>query len=228
MGRAFRACSCLRPTGSTGSTCAAMTPRSCTSTPMVPIRRAARSSPAMTAPAPALTTTATAWAGTIPASGPAKRRFWLTNGTPYWVEAVMMEGTGSDYMQVVMTAIDPGSQTDIGGVPAVAVGAALSGGFFSAPGNPDLNKLLFLSSPPANQLLGENDLANLTVLPSIVPPALSAYAAFQWQRSNGLGGFTNVPGGNVPALPNYYARLSDDNATFRFLASIPGTNAVLM
>src|SRR6185436_17929848 len=39
----------------------------------------------------------------------------LTNGTRYFVQAILEEGTGSDYLQVVLAGIDPATQTEFGG-----------------------------------------------------------------------------------------------------------------
>lgn len=146
----------------------------------------------------------------------------LTNGTPYYLEAMFKEGTGGDYFQVVMTAVD-GSGNDIGGTPAPAAGLSVSGGYFSAPGNPDLIQFVVNSTPPAEIFVTELDPVALTLNATAIPASLTPFVSYQWSRSNALSGvFTNMPGKTFPTL-SFFAPLSDDGAAYRLIATLPGT-----
>src|SRR5262249_33538420 len=72
----------------------------------------------------------------------------LTNGTGYYFEALLKEGTGGDHLEVFMTAVNPSNPTaDLGTVPTPASGVILNAaGLFTAPGNPDL---INIAGPPA-------------------------------------------------------------------------------
>ncbi len=150
----------------------------------------------------------------------------MTNGTAYWVEALMKEGTGGDYMEVVMRPLD-GSGNEIGGVPAAGAGNSLGGGFFSAPGNPDLIQFVVNSAPPAELTVNELDPVSLTLNATAIPASLAPFVSYQWQRSNSVTAlFTNIPGKTAPTLA-FFAPLDADGATFRLVAQLPGTTLKL-
>jgi hypothetical protein len=147
----------------------------------------------------------------------------LTNGTPYYMEAIMKEGGGGDYMVVVMRAIDPLTLLPIGGLPLTpAASDSLSGGFFQTTGNPDINQLLIVSAPPTELTVFENEQVNLQLIANAIPASLTPYISYQWQRTNdGSGTFTNIPGATTASL-SFYANLTDDESHYRLRASIPG------
>jgi hypothetical protein len=50
---------------------------------------------------------------------------------------------------------------------------------------------------------------------------------YQWQRGNGAGGFTNINAiGANSATFTFLAALTDNNAQYRVVASLPGTNVI--
>ena len=68
----------------------------------------------------------------------------------------------------------------------------------------------------------ENDAVSLALVATVVPASLAAFASYQWQRTNeGSGTFTNITGAKSPTL-FFFAALTDDGATYRLLAQIPG------
>ena len=151
----------------------------------------------------------------------------LTNGTAYYLEGLVKEGGGGDYMQVVLRAIDPGTGLPYSALPAVAVvGENLTGGFFKAPGDPNVNRLNVSSAPPAELTTNENSLVNLSLVASVLPPSATAFVSYQWQRTNESNGtFTNIPGATTPTL-SFYVPLADEGATYRLVVNLPATNAI--
>ncbi len=147
----------------------------------------------------------------------------LTNGTPYYLEGIMKEGGGGDYLMVVMRALDPLTLLPIGGLPLTpAATDVVSGGFFQATGNPDINQLVVISAPPTELTVFENDLVNLELVANAIPPSLTPYITYQWQRTNdGSGTFTNIPNATTASY-SFYASLSDDSTHYRLRATIPG------
>ena len=153
--------------------------------------------------------------------------FSLTNGTAYYLEGLLKEGGGGDYMQVVMRSIDPGTGLPYVALPALAVvGENLTGGFFKAPGDPNVNRLSISSAPPAELTTNENAFISLALVAAVLPPSATPFVSYQWQRSNDFTGtFTNIPGATATTL-SFYVPLSDDGATYRLLVNLPATNAV--
>ena len=151
----------------------------------------------------------------------------LTNGTAYYLEGLVKEGGGGDYMTILMRAIDPITLTEIGGLPITPAAAdAVGGGTFSFYGNPDLMQLLISSSPPAELFLTENDPLNLKVIASALPTSFSSFIGYQWARSNANSGvFTNIQPSISAVLGNgvpMFAGLGDDGAAYRVTVSLPG------
>jgi hypothetical protein len=146
----------------------------------------------------------------------------LTGGSAYYLEALMKEGGGGDHVEVIMRAVDPLTLTEIGGVPTTpAIGDLLSGSFFNAPGNPDLNSLTVIVPPPATLTVFENDRVNLRIVATSSPANLG----YQWQRFDTLSSaFVNLPGAVLDTL-SFDAALSDEGARYRVVVSTPGTNA---
>ncbi len=147
----------------------------------------------------------------------------LTNGTPYYMEAIMKEGGGGDYLTVLMRSIDPATGQPYVALPLTPAAAdVLGAGAFQTIGNPDINQLVIASAPPTELTVYENELVNLELVASAIPPSLTPFITYQWQRTNeGSGTFTNIPGATAASL-SFYAALTDDNGVFRIRASIPG------
>jgi len=151
----------------------------------------------------------------------------LTAGTPYYLEALGKEGGGGDYMVVMVRAVDSGTLQPVPPLTTPALNDQISGAFFSAPGNPDINQLVVASAPPTDLTVFENELVNLELVANAIPVSLTPYITYQWQRTNdGTGTFTNIPGAST-ALLSFYATLPDDEVHYRIRASIPGQTVFL-
>jgi len=146
----------------------------------------------------------------------------LNAGTLYYMEALMKEGGGGDHLEVAMRPVD-GTGAAIGGLPAVNHEQAMSGAYFVNVGNPATANLTVSQAPPPSLSVSENDLVTLSGSAYAANFELSQASCYQWQRANGIGGFTNIPGAIGPSL-SFFAALSDSQ--IRFIASGPGTNAV--
>jgi hypothetical protein len=147
----------------------------------------------------------------------------LNAGTLYYIEALMKEGAGGDHLEVAHRAIDPTALTPIGGLPTVDANNVTVGQFFVNVGNPDTAAFTVAQTPPATLNVVANDIVTLESWIYAPNFMLSQALSYRWQRSDGSGGFTNVPGGIGPVLS-----FPADAATpqVRLIASAPGTNAV--
>jgi len=142
---------------------------------------------------------------------------FLNQGQRYFMEALLKEGTGGDYLILAHRAVDA-SGNSLTGVPADAATEAIGLSFFgSAPGNPDL--IALGSSPPSELFVTESDLVSLGVVLS-APAYIQPYIAYTWQKFDGAS-YTNIPGANG-ATYNFFASCFDDGATYRVLVSAPG------
>jgi hypothetical protein len=151
----------------------------------------------------------------------------LTNGVGYFMQAIFKEGTGGDYFAVVFRGVDAATLTDYPPLGAPAVGDAISGGFFTTTGNPDINQFLIGSQPPAELTVYQNDPVFLELIANTIPVSLTPYISYQWQKTNtATGTFTNIPGATTRSF-FFYAPLTDDGLTYRLLASIPGKTLIL-
>ncbi len=160
-------------------------------------------------------------------SGSASMPISMTNGSAYFMQAIFKEGTGGDHMEVTMRSVDQATLTDYPPLGAPAAADILGAGAFTTTGNPDVNKFNVTQVPPAELFLTENDPVNLVFAATTTPPSLTPYISYQWQRSNSVTGtFTNIPGATMSSL-FFYASLQDDSATYRLVATIPGTTLVM-
>ncbi|HTD68498.1 MAG TPA: hypothetical protein VK846_18405, partial [Candidatus Limnocylindria bacterium] len=150
----------------------------------------------------------------------------LNAETQYYLEALMKEGGGGDYAVVLMKPVDPVTLLPIG-LGGPALGDQISGVFFATPGNPDINKFNVTQTPPTELFRTENDPVELVFAATATPVSITPYLSYQWQRSNSVTGtFTNIPGATLPTL-SFFASLGDDGATYRLIASIPGSTLVM-
>ncbi|HKS36995.1 MAG TPA: PA14 domain-containing protein, partial [Verrucomicrobiae bacterium] len=145
----------------------------------------------------------------------------MNGGQAYYIEALMKEGGGGDYIQVTFREQNNTS------VPPINTEFA-SGVFFTTWGNPDTTQLLVTQAPPAELFVAENDQVNLTLVATILPPAVRPGACYQWQRfDTNSSTFLDIADATTPSL-SFFAPLSDDGAQYRLQVSIPGTNATFV
>jgi uncharacterized repeat protein (TIGR01451 family) len=147
----------------------------------------------------------------------------LNADTLYFMEGLMKEGAGGDHMEVALRAVDPSTLTAVGGVPPVDANQAIVGSVFASVGNPDTANLTVSQAPPATINTPANESITLNGSAYAGNFEHSQAARYQWQRSDGSGGYTNIPGAIGPTY-TFVAALSDSQ--IRFIASSPGTNAV--
>ncbi len=87
----------------------------------------------------------------------------LNAGQRYYIEGLLKEGTGGDYLLVAFRECDANG-TALAGTPADAVTSiATAGSFGGAPGNPDLVQIT--GTPPSDLSVTENDPVNLVLGP---------------------------------------------------------------
>lgn len=145
----------------------------------------------------------------------------LTNGTPYYLEALMKEGAGGDYLQVAWReAGEPTAPPDT---------ESASGAFFATWGSPEAASLTITEFPPAELFLSESDPVTLRAV-ALVPPALRLVASYQWQRwDDQLAQWVTLPQATGPTF-SFYAQIEDDNRPYRFHFTVPGaeTNFVTL
>jgi hypothetical protein len=149
---------------------------------------------------------------------------YLTVGQRYFMEALMKEGTGGDYLQLTSRETDSNGIA-LGGNPSDWEHLAASS-FSSVPGNPDAIQIV--SAPPAQLTVEENQLVTLSLVASI-PTSMQGVITYQWQRFDGST-FTNIPGANAASY-TFYAPLTDNGREIRVVFSAPGgvrTFATLM
>jgi hypothetical protein len=135
----------------------------------------------------------------------------LTGGRAYYIEALYQEGTGGDYIRVA--ARRQGSTE-----PLAAIGPAQLGQFAPA----GVAGTLTISQQPTNTSVPQNSLAVFTVGTQTQFPMNVCY---QWQRNDGGGGFTNIPG----AIASSYSLVgtsADNGAIFRVAATIVGATVL--
>lgn len=136
----------------------------------------------------------------------------LTAGQAYFIEALWREGTGGDYMQVGWT---PPWATGIEGIPgayleqnADAVGVSVN-----------------ITAQPQGATIEENRSVTFSVSASSTPA--NALQAYEWQKGDGAGGFTNaLHRANSATFTTPLLRFPEDNGSqWRLIVSVPGGSA---
>src|SRR5262249_32005628 len=83
-----------------------------------------------------------------------------------------------------------------------------------------------ITQDPQNTSIDANHTVSFTAL-AMASGVPNSEIGYQWQKSNGVGGFTNIyalgaNGTNLTA----FVTLADNNAQFRVVATVPGASAV--
>ncbi len=139
----------------------------------------------------------------------------MNAGQLYYMEALLKEGTGGDYVRVAFR-----EQND----PIIPDGnnANIPASFFTTAGNPDVNKMVISQSPPAEIWATENDDISLAII--AIPTPANLPFSYTWQKYDSVAAaFINIPGANASFLPTFRATLGDDGAQYRVVIAIPGT-----
>ena len=136
----------------------------------------------------------------------------LVGGQLYFIEALWKEGTGGDYMQMAWT---PPWSTNIEAIP---------GTYLQQNASP-VGASVTITTDPVGASVEENRTVNFSVAATTTPP--SALRAYQWQKSDGVGGWTNALGvQNTANFTTPLLRFPDDNGSqWRVIVSVPGASA---
>jgi hypothetical protein len=136
----------------------------------------------------------------------------LTSNQLYYIEALWKEGGGGDGIGVTFrAAADPTVPPN--GEIALASSFRLPGDLL---GSSPIGAIT-VGTVPASQNVNEGQSAAFSV-----DNVNGAYPrTFQWQRSDGSGGFTNIPGATSTSFQIAVAQAGHNGAQFRLVASNP-------
>ncbi|HKQ39755.1 MAG TPA: PA14 domain-containing protein [Verrucomicrobiae bacterium] len=148
--------------------------------------------------------------GTFQQSNPQTRT--LTGGQAYFIEALWKEGTGGDYMQAAWT---PPWSTNVEAIP---------GTYLQQYASP-VGASVTITADPQGATLEEYRTVTFSAAATTTPA--NALRAYQWQKSDGSGGFTNALGvQNTATFTTPLLRYPDDNGSqWRVIVSVPGASA---
>ena len=171
--------------------------------------------------------------GDISVSATVSPDIYLTGGRAYYMEALMKEGGGGDYMHVAFRAVDTSSGTPIGGVPMGAAGAVAPAAvevigqqFLLPAGDPTaFGGFVVGQAPPQDLYVYENDLVTLSASVNVLPAYLRPATLSQWQKlENGV--WVNLSG-IVGQTISVRVPLADDGVAYRLHVSTPGAETNL-
>jgi hypothetical protein len=144
----------------------------------------------------------------------------LVGGSMYFFEALLKEGGGEDYMTVVYKAA--GEPPPVHNTPSVTpIPSPALACYADAQG-----VSLDITAPPtdADVMVGER--ASFSLTASVAPADLAALILYQWQRADGGGGYTNIPGANARQYTTKPVAVADSGAAFVCLVTVPGASVV--
>lgn len=136
----------------------------------------------------------------------------LVGGQRYFMEALWKEGTGGDYLVVAWT---PPWSTNIEAIP---------GTYLQQYASP-VGASVAITADPAGASIEEYRTVTFSVVATTTPA--NALRAYQWQKSDGAGGWTNALGvQNTATFTTPLLRYPDDNGSqWRVIVSVPGASA---
>lgn len=135
--------------------------------------------------------------------------FALIAGQPYYIEGLFKEHAGGDYL--VVAARPEGDTTPAGSLYWITNAIAFPG----IP--PGLAGTLTIDTQPVNVTVEDPNPATFSVAAS---SSTGAPILYQWQRNDGSGTFTNLPGANVKTYRLAVTEVTIDNgAEFRCVVS---------
>ncbi|KAB2668313.1 MAG: hypothetical protein DVB31_06715, partial [Verrucomicrobia bacterium] len=134
----------------------------------------------------------------------------LIAGKKYFIEGILQENTGDDYIQVAWRT--PGEDlNNIAGLQPI------SSAYLAAVA-PTAGKSVAITQPPASVSRQQNDTATFTVDFTSTPTSPTAIAWFK----NGIP----IPGASGKTYTTPLLKASDDNAKIKVQVSVPGAVAV--
>jgi len=146
----------------------------------------------------------------------------LNAGQRYYIEGLLKEGTGGDYLLVAFAQCDANG-TALSGTPAdAAASIATAASFDGTPGNPD--SYIITGVPPAALTVGENEPVSLALTVGMPTDRQTIFIS-QWAKADpGSSTFVDLPGMNNKLSLAFLAKLADDGARYRLTVSAPGLN----
>lgn len=162
--------------------------------------------------------------------GPNTATVSLIGGQPYYLEGLMKEGGGGDYLHVAVRPLDE-TGNPVGGIPPGAAGSidpavveVIGQQYLLGVGNPDIVRLLVAQAPPSDLYATENELVTVSLSATAMPPEVRGALLAQWSKFDPASNtYTNIPGAIGQTL-QFYAALADDSRNLRLLVSLPSTN----
>jgi hypothetical protein len=143
----------------------------------------------------------------------------LNAGQRYYIEALLKEGTGGDYVRVAFRETD-GNGVPLSGMPLDTEFAPASA-FDGVLGNPDWAQVV--SAPPRTITAEQNERINLMLYVNMAP-IVASKASYKWQRADYGGDFINIPNA-TNANYSFWMSPDDDSASYRVVFSAPGRDA---
>ncbi|HTD84942.1 MAG TPA: DUF11 domain-containing protein, partial [Candidatus Binatia bacterium] len=136
----------------------------------------------------------------------------LTGGQAYTVEALWKEGTGGDYMQFAWT---PPWSTNVEAIP---------GSYLQQNADPTGASVTITSDPVG---VSTEEYRSVIFSAAATTTPVNALRAYQWQKSDGAGGWTNALGvQNTASFATALLRFPEDNGSqWRVIVSVPGASA---
>jgi hypothetical protein len=147
-------------------------------------------------------------------------------GERRYMELIYKEGGGGDYGDATFRI--PGA-----GVPANGSSSTLVGPYIGTIANPDETTFTYTTQPPDAATRSENTTLQLTAAGSgqtlddkLQTPPTSSAVFWQWQRqAPATSTWTDIPGANGTTYTTPLLTPSDDQASYRVVASIPGLSS---
>jgi outer membrane protein assembly factor BamB len=144
----------------------------------------------------------------------------LRAGQRYYFEALLKDGGGEDYLTVVYKAEgEPAPVHNTASVTPIPTSALAC--YADAQ---DVS--LELTEQPASTNLAVGQRASFAVLPKVLPPELVPGLLYQWQRANGAGGYTNVPGATARRFTTPPLAREDTGMEYICLVRVPGATLI--
>jgi hypothetical protein len=136
----------------------------------------------------------------------------MNAGQEYYIEALMKEGTGGDYVQVAFREqADPS-------IPPINTEFA-PGQFFKALGAPELAELVLNQAPPGTLTVQAGDFVDFSASAGVLPSSLGPVLSYRWQRHDSATDTYHTIGHG--SAFSFIAQLSDAGE-YRLEISAPG------
>lgn len=140
----------------------------------------------------------------------------LRAGQMYFFEALLKDGGGQDYLTVVYKA--ESEPAPVHNTPSVTPIPSSSLACYADAQDVSVE----LTEQPTSTNILDGQRATLTVVAKVIPDELASTVLHQWQRSDRLGAYTNIPGATARRFSTPPLSLEDNGARFRCVVTVPG------